>query len=532
MECKKCSSSFEITEKDREFYEKMKVPYPTLCPQCRLRRKLVWRNEMNLYKRTCDLCSKKMISIYKEGSPYKAYCLDCWWSDKWDPLEYGRDYDFNRPFFEQFQELQNEVPHMTLLQVQNDNSEYTNYVSNLKDCYLLFSADFNRDCFFGTWVERSKNCVDNFSIDFSELAYECVFSVHLYNSIFVYCSSNCSDSAFLFDCKGCQNCFMCSGLRNKSFCIENEQYSEEEYHDKIAQYSLSSHESLENLKKKFFDGVKNSVHLYMRRNGRIVNSTGDFLTNVENCENCYGLIDSKDCKNVLSGFDLKDTYDSTYVNGERGYENCECVPMPFNSAFNVNSYTGSDLQYTDSCMTSCRNLFGCVSLKHKQNCILNKQYSEQEYRVLRKKIIEHMESTGEYGQFFPEEISPFDYADTLAEEYFPQNEAKIAQNVEESVIPDSLNNVDDSILQQVIKCKDCGIDYKIIKEELRFYKKMGLPIPRKCFKCRHKERMKFRNPVKLFDRKCDKCGVDLQSTYSPGCSEKVYCEECYLDYIG
>jgi hypothetical protein len=54
-----------------------------------------------------------------------------------------------------------------------------------------------------------------------------------------------------------------------------------------------------------------------------------------------------------------------------------------------------------------------------------------------------------------------------------------------------------------------------------------LPIPRRHPDQRHLDRMALRNPRKLFDRKCDKCQVDMKTTYAPERKETVYCEECY-----
>jgi len=39
--------------------------------------------------------------------------------------------------------------------------------------------------------------------------------------------------------------------------------------------------------------------------------------------------------------------------------------------------------------------------------------------------------------------------------------------------------------------------------------------------------MALRNPRKLYERVCDKCGKDMITTYSPERPEVVYCESCY-----
>ena len=53
--CQKCEESFIVDSDDFNFYEKMKVPAPTWCPDCRLQRRLAFRNERSLYKRPCEL---------------------------------------------------------------------------------------------------------------------------------------------------------------------------------------------------------------------------------------------------------------------------------------------------------------------------------------------------------------------------------------------------------------------------------------------------------------------------------------------
>src|SRR3990167_6619779 len=103
--CQNCKESFIITPDDLTFYEKMQVPAPTLCPDCRFQRRVLWRAERSLYKRKCDLCQKDIIAVYSTDKPHKVYCRECYHGDQWNPLDHGRDFDFSRPFFEQFKEL-------------------------------------------------------------------------------------------------------------------------------------------------------------------------------------------------------------------------------------------------------------------------------------------------------------------------------------------------------------------------------------------------------------------------------------------
>ena len=90
-QCQNCKKDFTIESDDFAFYEKMKVPAPTWCPECRLVKRLQWRNERSLFKRKCDLCDQEKILMFPAESPYTVYCYSCWWSEKWDGQSFARD---------------------------------------------------------------------------------------------------------------------------------------------------------------------------------------------------------------------------------------------------------------------------------------------------------------------------------------------------------------------------------------------------------------------------------------------------------
>ena len=116
--CKQCSAPFEITDDDLAFYEavspvfngkKELIPPPTLCPDCRWQRRMLWRREHALKHRECNLCGKSIVSIHAADAPYPVYCVKCFWSDGWDARSYGREVDLHRPFGEQFAELRHRL---------------------------------------------------------------------------------------------------------------------------------------------------------------------------------------------------------------------------------------------------------------------------------------------------------------------------------------------------------------------------------------------------------------------------------------
>lgn len=552
MQCQLCKQPYTVSAESRSFMDRIapvikntKYTFndPKLCPRCRALRRCSFRNEHALYHRKCDLSGHEFISIYPQESPYKVYEPKAWWSDNWNPLSYGKDYDFTRSFFEQFTELQKTVPRLGMVSMMNENSDYTNYVSYLKNCYLIFTADYNQDCFYGVWIENSKDSIDNFYIDHCDLTYSSFFSQNIYNSSFILNSSECRDSAFLYDCKGCHDCFMSVGLRNKQYYIENQPHSKEEYEAKRKTYDLGSHLELQKLKKQFTDLLLTYPRLFMQRTGRVDNSVGNMLTDTENCQECFDIVRAKDCHFVQNGIDIKDLQDCCYVIGEFGYENCECAPIPFQSAFNVNSYTGSNLWYTDTCMNNSQNCFGCISLRHKEYCILNKQYTKEEYENLLPRIIEHMKSTGEWGEFFPISLSPFSYNETSAYDHFPftkanalaigakwKDDSSTSKHYGQKYEPnDDIKDTNDDVIKQILNCDSCEKQYRIIQQELKFYRQQNIALPRLCFDCRHRERLTWKNSWVLWDRNCAKCSAEIKTTYSPERREILYCEKCYLE---
>jgi len=63
------------------------------------------------------------------------------------------------------------------------------------------------------------------------------------------------------------------------------------------------------------------------------------------------------------------------------------------------------------------------------------------------------------------------------------------------------------------------------------YERFGLELPRRSPKQRHIDRIALRNPMELWNRKCDKCFAEIRSTYKPDRLEPVYCEKCYQEEV-
>ncbi len=219
--------------------------------------------------------------------------------------------------------------------------------------------------------------------------------------------------------------------------------------------------------------------------------------------------------------DLTETFDNTM-----GYE-LEGVGWSNGSIFSCKLWTGVDVLYSELTFNG-ENLFGCVSMIKKKYCILNKQYSPEDYKAMKEKIIAHMKKTGEWGEFFPATISPFPYNDTVAQDYFPMSkEAVLAKGWRWYDKPKAEYTIGGDILKcENVDCVGVGA-FRLHPTEIEFYKKMKLPSPIYCFPCRLKTRLARRNPRKLWKRNCMKCEKAIETSYSPERPEIVYCEACY-----
>lgn len=238
--CPECSSSFSITDQERSLLDSFQVPDPVSCPECRLIRRLNERNARKLYYRNCDFSGKKIISMYHPEHPFPVYDQETWWSDQWDPLEYGRDFDFSRPFFEQFQELMNAVPHFSVFIVGGtlENSDFTNCTGYLKNCYLLSESDYNEDSYYSNRIYHSRNLSDCSNCFECERCYECIDCEGCYDVFYSQDSQNCSESWFLKNCLGCKDSIGCINQRQQQYMIFNKQYTKEEYERKKSEMKL------------------------------------------------------------------------------------------------------------------------------------------------------------------------------------------------------------------------------------------------------------------------------------------------------
>ena len=168
--CRRCGSDFAIFQGDRDMLdklaptvggEKFEIPLPTCCPSCRERRRLLFRKERILYKRTCDKCNKHMVAIFPQEYERKIYCPQCRYSDSHDPTQYGQDIDRTKPLLQQMQDLQRVVPILGLFNGTNlQNSLFTQHSEAVKDCYLCGAIVSSEDALYSIGISACDTLID------------------------------------------------------------------------------------------------------------------------------------------------------------------------------------------------------------------------------------------------------------------------------------------------------------------------------------------------------------------------------------
>ncbi|MBI1956891.1 MAG: hypothetical protein HYS44_00320 [Candidatus Niyogibacteria bacterium] len=585
QKCQNCKTDFRIEPEDFEFYKKMNVPPPTWCPECRMVRRFSLRNERAFYKRTCGSCKKDVVSVFAPDAKRNVYCPLCYKSDKWDPFRYGQEIDFSKPFLEQLRQLWEEVPVPAVFTENCVDSPYTNHTHDSKNSYLVFGASVIEDSAYCARLANTKDSFDVTAGSKMEQCYEDISCNEAQKLFFSVRSENCFNSYFLEDCRNVSDSFGCVNLRNKQYHIFNKPYTKEDYEKTLAQMNIGSRAALAELRRK----VEEFSLRFPRRFAHVVNSqsvTGDNIVNSKNCRFCFNVYGNlEDCAFVVNANDLKDGYDGYgYGAGaELLYEGADSGVNAGNMAFTLFVHGSHHVRYCFNCHGSS-DLFGCVGLRSQKYCILNRQYTQEQYDELVGKIVQQMnehpytDAQGRifrYGEFFPPDFSTFAYNESAAQEYFPLTadearrkgfrwrdpaEKTHAITIRPETIPDAIRWVPDSILKETLGCAhrgtcndQCTNAFRIIPMELAFYRKMNLPLPDLCPNCRHYRRLAHQNPYRLWHRACQCAGThssngiyqnqsthfhadvpcpnEFETTYAPERPEIVYCEQCYQEEV-
>lgn len=292
-------------------------------------------------------------------------------------------------FLKELQRLINSFPKSHTHTLNSENCEYGDQLYFCKNMLYCFDCNKSADCLYGFNMYSSVNCVDcNYAIN-SQLCYEAVEAIGCFNSNFLEYCTNMRDSSFSYNCLNCNDVFGCVSLTNKSFCIFNRQLTEEEYKVQITKFrTLPAEKALAMLEE-----LKQRYPLTQTRGINNVNSP--YGNNIDNCKDCYLCFDSSGLENCGYLYDCgtgcKYSYDGVFSGDlELSYESIDSGTL-FNCSYAIWSGHCHDSSYILSC-SDVKNCLGCTNLAHKEYCILNRQFTKEEYEKIAPKILEDLKS--------------------------------------------------------------------------------------------------------------------------------------------
>ncbi len=547
-----CEGEFEILDEDIKFLKMLRVPAPNYCPTCRRMRRLSNMNMSRLFKRPCNAPNhgESMISILPEECPFPVYDYKYYISDEFDAFSFGRKFNEEQSPMEQLLSLRKVFPMPSFLNrdPSSVNSDYSNGGRNSKNAYYTMACFNSEDVWYSNLVRQSRDIMDSRMIQFSEHIYSSLASENIYKSSFMYFSKDCTDSMFLYDCKNCDSCFGSVNLRNAKYCVWNQQLSKEEYKSFMDSIYPLTRENLEIYKQKFWELVK-TLPLNASRNISSENVVGVILSDTRNVYDVNDCEGSEHIRHADGGYGHKDSMDFLFSGGNcSSLYGCTNVGSKCsNIRFSISSKSSTNSEFIFNC-NNIHNCFMCFGLRDKSYCILNVQYSPEEYFLLVDQIKSKMLENGEYVDGPGLEFSAQSYNFSMGQISFPLNNEEIlkfggyvAQEPEsnagdieilsEESIPRTIDETSDEIVNYAIECRVIGKPFRILSSELQFYRKMKLPIPNVHPMMRIYERLAFLQIVKNYEANCMKCHKEIRSVFDPKDKFILYCESCYQQEV-
>lgn len=444
---------------------------------------------------TCPATKTPILSRWSKIGAIIGVAPEWFWSDQCDNTKAGQEYDFNRTFFDQFIEIARKSFAPSINQVNCENSPYVNACIQLKDCHLCFACENLRESIYCALCSKSTDLLLCSGVSNSELCYSSLDCENIYNSRFLQDCQNCSDCFWCLDCIGCKNCFQCIGLRQAQdgYYIRNEKITAEEWERNFKSLNLGSYRvQLEIIAQaeEFFKDKRDYNTNFKNENC----SEAYHVLNSKNCVNAMYSANCEDCKDIIFSHNARDCYSTLWAhNAERCY-----FVIGSSDAYNCFFCDGAVSNarnnfYSFCCYNGCQDVFGCFFLKTKKYCILNKEYSKNEYEDLLPRVIKHMQSTGEWGKWFPTSFYQVPYQDSWANYFLAElNDQQIKdrgllslETKETSIanekieLPDDVQSFSEKLCEKELHCEASNKPYKITKQELKAFLRQNSPIPRK-----------------------------------------------------
>ena len=585
--CKWTREEFPVFEEEKEILEKVSYHFPIsvseLSPDSRIRALLMWRNERNFYKRKCSATGKDIMSIFPTNYPSPVYHFKEYDSDRWNPHEYGIEYNDDKSLLIQIERFFNTVPkrNLNLTGETMENCDYCNYGFYSKNCYMCQVALMSEQCFYSNSPYESKYNFDCYFNEKCEISYESTYCINSYKTFYCDFVENSNECYFCTNLNNSEYCIWCVWISDRKYCVFNKQVSEAEFYNTLEKI-FYSYESLESFKREYQKFKEDFSKLSVKNIGA-EHAIWNTIRFAKNITSSYGVIDAEDVfHSWIIGLNSNNILSSTHgwSNSSNIYQNVwfsESIQSAFNSF-----WTGKNCFYTYDCR-HCEDCLFCIWLISKKYCIFNIQYSEDEYKDISRKVIDGAKDEWFWWNFLSPYVSLFPYNDTIANDFYPVEEVRYldqnkqvlkieqkdkkgtgivyvldptseiseafldlwgeekisitwrtkdtqsttAQTMNSILARDmpEISDIDDSTENLVVSCEQSGKIFRIIKEELAFYKQYNIPLPRKHPEIRYKYRFESTPKNTFFLRKCIECWSSVLSVWE---RDKIICENCSL----
>lgn len=499
--------------------EKFSLPIPSIAPEERRMRKFPYKNYLSLFKRKDSKTGETIISSYPPDSIYTVYSQENWWNTRWDPLDYGTEYNPKKTIPEQIDHIWKTVPVPALDNAYRDteNSEYINGCGPSKDCYLTSNSAYNERCLYGWNIFHSSNILDSNYVRFSEYSSHSEHIWKCYNVHYAWDASECRDSRYIFSCDWCTNLLGCIWQKNQKYQILNTPCSKEEFESTLGkiQTDMTFRKDFEQKVQKLIE----KIWLEWSITTGSVDSSGDFCYDSKNALECRNIWDCEDVLYITDSFNTKDSlHISMWGDGTTlSYDSIDVGLNISHVYFSTACWEGARYNFYSHKCNNCQYIFGCSWLRGKSYCIFNKQYSKDEWEVTVKKIMKQMGVEWTWWEFLSPEFAPFAYNESLGQNFSPlekdaaekkwfrwsDREESIPEGISKVIpgerIPDSISDIPDDVLNWAIKCPLTRKYFQIQPIELEMCRKFQVPISKVHPITRIQKRLEWDTRIFSFD---------------------------------
>ena len=551
--CALTKEEWELSQDEIDWCKRLRVPPSKLTPNTRWKWMAYYDVGYQFWWNKHFDTGEPVLSFHHPASGVRVL-PDTEWHSR-DFSDITLDHDPEKPFFDQLFELRGMVPQPATFNHKEPENSIALFSFGDRDSYFTFACRSARS-YYLIGAFDVEDCSSIFLSSESTRSHAITHSHRIYNSRYIRESFDCMNSAFLFDCRNCENCFGATNKRNKKYLWFNEQLTQSEWEKRRAEVDLGKRSVVEEQMQKFEKMLIEETIWPENFNSGSEDTTGDYL---RDCTRCYYCFDSEKgpVDNFWCGWMYGAPTDNAFCWGTISSSECYLsVSSPDSNKVKMcyRSSRCENSEYLIGCM-DCRNCFGCVGLRKKEYCIFNKQYTEEEYWKRVDQIKTELLESGEYGEYFPTKFSsayvpesgaplyagasPEDLKALGGNEFDPNSEeATRSEGVDFSAakqakdIPDSIDDLTDEWIGVPIYDPDAGRTFSILKPEAEYYRKERIAPPNDHFILRLKKLSEAGQKAQLKRRDCSVCEKKMVISVNKRYPErKIYCKSCYLKYL-